>query len=622
MKKSVIKIPSGVRYLGDAMMKELMPEFKFETGIYAKEQTGCGATTFALRDDVMDTVLFVPRKVLLFNKAEQTPDVQQVWGDITNDEISRYLETHTCRRKVFISTYDSAPRLRNLLGGSWEGYHLYIDEFHVLLSDCGFKSYTELEFVEIVRDAELQTWISATPCLDTLLEQMPHLSTLPFYQLDWEDKHRVKVQCVQVNSPIDALANTVKMYQEGNFPTYTYDDGTCVESHTMNAMFSSVNGIARVVRACGLTPENTTLIVSPTDENVEALAKLGFKVGRIPLRGESRTMFTLCTSTAYMGMDFYGTDTTTFVIADCRQVNTSVDIATELVQIAGRERLEENPFRGDIVFFYNTWRGNSSYETLMEALDDKLLTSQKEVELLNSIDDPSLKEKQRKTITNEKRAMGDAQTYTYWNNATSSFEVNELSVLYDQHMARVQFSIYHDGNYLFNEVNAQQTLEVDGEPHELEIRQYVRYFTLKKSFEDKMRHYCELRVKQDSNPYYMGMMERQTPSLKTYYDTLGYNRIMELACKENKLQKEMMLKRETLNIHTRLKGIIKPGDEKTPAEWKQLLRQVYDEQGLTSKNATATQLEKDWGFKMKKHHRTGEDGQRYYTYEIIEPNEL
>ena len=74
MDKIQILIPKGIQYLGDEKMKELMPGFKFETGIYNKEITGCGATTFALKEDKMSVVLLVPRITLLKNKAEQMPN--------------------------------------------------------------------------------------------------------------------------------------------------------------------------------------------------------------------------------------------------------------------------------------------------------------------------------------------------------------------------------------------------------------------------------------------------------------------------------------------------------------------------------------------------------------------
>lgn len=51
MDKQLISIPKGVQYIGDDVMKAKMPDFEFKTGIYNKEITGCGATSFALRED-------------------------------------------------------------------------------------------------------------------------------------------------------------------------------------------------------------------------------------------------------------------------------------------------------------------------------------------------------------------------------------------------------------------------------------------------------------------------------------------------------------------------------------------------------------------------------------------
>ena len=52
----------------------------------------------------------------------------------------------------------------------------------------------------------------------------------------------------------------------------------------------------------------------------------------------------------------YSGNALTFVISDCNKINTTVDISTELVQIAGRLRNADNPFRYYIYFIYNTNR--------------------------------------------------------------------------------------------------------------------------------------------------------------------------------------------------------------------------------------------------------------------------
>ena len=64
----------------------------------------------------------------------------------------------------------------------------------------------------------------------------------------------------------------------------------------------------------------------------------GFEIGTIPMKGEPHKMVTLCTSTAYAGCDFYSTCASTYVICSSNRACTSVDIGTELQQIAGRQR--------------------------------------------------------------------------------------------------------------------------------------------------------------------------------------------------------------------------------------------------------------------------------------------
>ena len=619
MKKNVIRIPSGIQYIGDEEMKRRMPDFRFERGIYAKGLTGCGATTFALRDDEMNVVLLVPRKTLLRNKAEQTPDVQMVYGDITNDEIMAYLDGHEGRRKVFICTYDSAGRLRCLLGDTWEGYHLYVDEFHVLLSDAGFKSYVEMSLIDSVRDAEHQTWLSATPCLDEFIERMPHLKDLPFYELDWEDKEKVEIQNICCPKPMDALCRVVRMYQNGSYPVVT-DGDRVMKSRTMNGMFSSVNGILNVVRHCGLTPADTDIICAETDENVEALKNMGFRIGRIPLRGEKRKMFTLCTSTAYMGMDFYGEDTCTFVFADCKQVNTAVDIRTELVQICGRERLKENLFRKTVIFIHNDWNGDIDLEEKLSAVVRKNRMSVETMELFNQ---PDLSKETREYLVNlvkrEKKAAGDRLNYTYWDESSQRFRINELSILSDEYEARVQYSIYHDGTYVMRNLQKEQTFAVCDRGN-LAVAEHVKNMVLKTTFAEKMEAYCNERQREEGNifliDYLTTQMERNDPRLKVYYDALGPERIRALGYKEKNLQEELNVKKADTRIRIALDKVIRRGDERTSDEWKRLLGKVYQELGV-KKSAVRTQLEKLYGYRMVRHHRTDDFGKRYYTYEIV-----
>lgn len=615
MNKRIIRIPAGVKYIGDDVFKEKMPNFEFETGIYAKEMTGCGATTFALREDKMNVVLLVPRKTLLWNKAEQTPDCQQVYGDISSQEITDYLDSHRTSRKVFICTYDSAARLRRLLGDTWEGYHVYVDEFHVLLSDASFKSYVEMALIDTVSDAEHQTWISATPCLDMFIERMPHLSTLPFYRMDWEEKEQMDLQKIWVKQPEDALLKTVRMYQRGNYPAMMMDDGTKVESKTMNGFLSSVNGILNIVKQCGLTPENTDIVCSETEDNKEALRKMGFEIGKVPGKGERRKMFTLCTSTAYMGMDFYGKDTLTVVCANCKRVNTAVDIETELVQISGRERLEENNFRNVIVFFHNDWDGASALKERLEGIEVKRRLSEE----LNSIMNGEMSQEARayfqEMLKQEKKGMGDAKSYSFWNEERGRFEMNVLSILSDEYVVRVQHHIYRNGAVVRRSLDENFCVT----ERSLAITEHVKNLALKTTFAEKMKAYCELWQNRDENflaDYQIGMMEQNDQKLRMYYDQLGPDRIKANSYQENRLQEELNVKKIDVRIRVALDKVVPKGEWKTTQEWKTLMNHVYQELGI-KKKGVRTHLTDIYGYKMEKKTPRDDFGKRTELWRIV-----
>lgn len=615
MKKIKILIPKGIQYLGDEKMKELMPGFKFETGIYNKEITGCGATTFALKEDKMSVVLLVPRITLLKNKAEQTEDCQAVYGDIPSVEITDYIDRHRTSRKVFICTFDSAARLKKLLGGSWDGYHVYVDEWHVILSDASFKSYTELDLIETVMDAEHLTLLSATPCLDTFVERMPLLKDLPFYEMVWEEKEEIHMTEIKVDRPVDALLKTVRMYQRGCFPYITLDDGTRIESKTLNGFLSSVNGILNIVKQAKLTPENTIIICSENEDNKESLKKQGFEIGELPKRGEKRPTFILSTSTAYMGMDFYSTDALTVVCGNCKKVNTAVDIETELVQICGRERLEENPFRKVIVFFHNDWEDKSHLNSHMSNIEKKHKMSEEVNRLLNQDMSEDTKAFFRTMLKMEQEKLVERMSYSCWKEKEGLFAINELSVLGDEYKARVQHELYQNGMVV--RAGLDNNFKVTEIP--FTITEHLKNLALKTGFADKMKTYCEWRQNGDTNfidDYQINMMERDCENLRVYYDTLGPERIKANSYQENRLQEELRAKKCKERIRVELDKRIKVGDEHTAQEWKAILNEIYLMVGI-KKRGVRTQLVKDYGYKMEKRTPVDQFGKRTQIWRIV-----
>ena len=123
--------------------------------------------------------------------------------------------------------------------------------------------------------------------------------------------------------------------------------------------FNSVTEITRLIKKNNLTPEQCNIICSKSNsEQVKKVEKLGkgFFVGRIPRKDEENKMFTFCTSSCYIGSDFYSKCASTFIFADPNLECLALDISLDLPQIIGRQRDKNNPFKNNVTIFYKTLR--------------------------------------------------------------------------------------------------------------------------------------------------------------------------------------------------------------------------------------------------------------------------
>ena len=68
MRKEIINIPSGIKYLSE------FKGFELPNGIFNKVLTGCGATTIAIMDKY-PTIICSPRKKLIESKVGQHSNI-------------------------------------------------------------------------------------------------------------------------------------------------------------------------------------------------------------------------------------------------------------------------------------------------------------------------------------------------------------------------------------------------------------------------------------------------------------------------------------------------------------------------------------------------------------------
>lgn len=214
---------------------------------------------------------------------------------------------------------------------------------------------------------------------------MEQFKDVPYTELIWGDNVEIiDVERVVSAKPIDNAIKIVRNYQNGIFP----NEGDAISKECV-IFLNSVTNIANIVKQTELSYEEVNIIVADTEENRKLVRQIGkgFDIGSIPLEGEPHKMFTFCTSTAFAGCDFYSTCASTFVISDNKKVHTSIDIATELAQIAGRQRLACNPFRKTIVFIYNVDIGENDAIVYKRAIERKLEDSEDYAKLKNSTPD-------------------------------------------------------------------------------------------------------------------------------------------------------------------------------------------------------------------------------------------
>jgi hypothetical protein len=408
MIKNKIIVPKGIRFInewdGFALPNEVC--------IIDKQITGCGFTEYCLCNS-NNVILVSPRKILLENKEEQHPGevfyattglekLVDFEKDLTNtkrglkkeedpnediiknavfklkDNIKQYnleciLKKIPCKILV---TYDSFKHVKNALGENIRNFYIVIDEFQSIFVDAKFKSSTEIEFLQHLQDLNKVCFVSATPMIDKYLDMLDEFKDLPYYELDWETEDPTRVLSPKINphscsrSILPSANKIIQSYLNREFESTIINiDGEIREVISKEAVIyvNSVRNICDIIKNNNLTYENTNVLCARTPDNEDKirkafglkkidLKKLGIEsvLGKVPKRGESHKMFTLCTRTVYLGADFYSTNAKTYIFSDANIDSLTVDVTLDLPQIMGRQRLDINPWKNRADLYYKT----------------------------------------------------------------------------------------------------------------------------------------------------------------------------------------------------------------------------------------------------------------------------
>ena len=603
-----IKVPTDVNFLNE------WAGFELPRGIVNKGITGCGATTLAIKDE-HKTIICSPRINLIKNKCQQHKGTLAVYGDVRNGDIEDYLKNSP--KPKLLATYDSIPRLSGLIKDKPE-WRVVVDEYQYLLIDSSFKSETEIRLLVTLKEFPYVTYLSATPIADKYMRQMDWFKDLPYTILEWSNVEQRFVKRVQSKNPINNAIEIVRNYQKGIYPSILVNGGK-TESKECVIFLNSVTNIVNIIRQTELQSDEVNIIVAFNEENNLLVKKLGrdFGIGRIPLKGEPHKKFTFCTSTAFAGCDFYSTCASTFVISDNKKACTSIDIATELAQIAGRQRLECNPFRNTTTFIYNVDVGESKEDSYKSALNAKWQKSVKNANYKNSVTDKDLKEDFIKETVDSQKLNKYSKSYVWYDEINQRFSVNRMAYLNDCFSYDVQKENYLDG------ITVRKQLEDSGfnvsvnEVHS-DYEEQLECIIKKEGFANRMKRYCEYRKNKEACMFVLvdEVMEHQSENLKMYYDSLGYERIKALGYKELNLKNEMMNRQATCHLYKEFRAIFPVGTRMLTDMIKQKMEEVYAKYGIRQKGV-ASHLEKRFGIRIKPAKIPLADGSRKSGYEFI-----
>ena len=635
MIKDKIIVPRGIRYIGE------WKDFCFSNFpskcIINKQLPGCGFTEYCINGPE-NVILCSPRKMLLKNKYDQhkndiylvinemdkDPDVDKdISKDIKNpnldedyqekkdnseiyERLYREIDTYTYQRYLnnqpakILVTYDSYRIVKDILEKIriFDRFITIVDEFQSILHDSRFKSNTEMGFLEYLKQSPTAYFVSATPMMDEYLEMLDEFKDLPYYELDWysSDSSRVikpSLKVLTMKSVGTKAEEVIQSYLSGDFEeVVVLRDSVPTRVISDEAVFyvNSVNHIISIIKKNELTPEQCNILCSNTPENLKRIQKKlgkGFTIGEVPLKGVKPRMFTFCTRTVYLGADFYSLCARSFIFSDSNSDCLAVDIAEDLPQILGRQRLFSNPWNNSATFYYRT---TADYREMKESDFQKILNKKTETtENLLSVYNKGTDEERydlaknylyvAKSASYKDNYVAVNKIITSTGNIILKPVINQLVKVNEIRAFKIQQIDYKDRFSVFSSVHSKLT------PDDIVNRDVTRFFCIYDTYttiHDKLKMLCEYPVSREVIDIVLGQIA-DSDEVKSYYLSLGPTKLKALSYNSHKIKKELGIvtfSPELLNntIHQNFN----PGEKYTLSNLKAKLGDLYSSISYTA----------------------------------------
>ena len=632
MDRQKIIVPRGIRYISE--WKDFCFNKFPSKCIINKQLPGCGFTEYCLRGPE-NVILCSPRKMLLENKKDQhegdvylvvnemeketevdkdlTKDprnvkiedeeegsdkkdnseiYERIYNEISEYTYKRYLENKPAKILV---TYDSYRIVKDILEklGIFDKFVTVVDEFQSILHDARFKSNTELGFILHLQQSPTAYFVSATPMMEKYLDMLDEFKDLPYYELDWETAEsgriiRPSLKVLTMKSVGTKAEEIIQKYLSGDFEEITVmKDGQPVRVISDEAVFyvNSVNHIISMIKKNNLTPEQCNVLCSRTDDNAKRIKrKLGkrFVIGKVPKKTEKPKMFTFCTRTVYLGADFYSECARSFIFSDSNSDCLAVDIAEDLPQILGRQRLKENPWKNTANFYYRVTADYKEMkpEDFQNIVESKKKSTENLLLAYNTTLD-SVKFDLAKTYQYVAKSANYKDNYIAVNKVINSQTgdiilkpvVNQLVLVNEIRAFQIQQVDYKDRFSVFSSIRSNLTKD---DIVNRDVTRFLCIYETLTTIYDKLKLLCEYPVSKEAIQIVLDQIA-DSDEVKSYYLALGSQRLRALSYSVTKIKRELGIvtfSSELLNNTIALN--FNPGEKYTLANLKVKLGNLYN----------------------------------------------
>ena len=645
MNKIEIEVPINVRYISE--WDDFNTDLLKGHSVINKTITGCGFTHYCLTNNI-PTILCSPRKFLLENKHEQLPDTYLVINEgektisIDNELDKNQLDEdfsnilfiqNNLRSYIFncqvsniapkiLVTYDSLGHILSVLGETIKYYSVIVDEFQNIFMDASFKADTELNFVDILQSCPNVTYLSATPYIEEYLNELDEFKLLPYYELKW---HPDRLQTIKVDlkktfnisKEVDLIVND---YLNSDFPEKVDENGIIHQSREVVFYTNSVKLITSTIKRNNLKPDQVNIICADTSKNKKQLEKIGFKIGKAPLKDQPHKMFTFCTRTTYAGADFYSTNALSVIISDCKIDSLSTDIRMDFPQIMGRQRLKNNIFRDECIFIFKLSDSSITMEEFEKLKAEKIKYSEKDLENYRLLqENRGYCDNLLTDIRTRIRTYNYKGDYTGISSRDGRPIINKLVMLAEKRAFELRSDVYKNEIQVYNEFSkiSSESLSFDDYNTKLQILNDLKEkYRRSGSFEDRMRAVCDILLDPKwsshihiSDFYWLPIKYRNLLNL------VGPEKIRATGHIESIIKKELQQKSMISSIGSELVSKIIIGNRYTLKDLKNLIGLVYQSLGI-DKTAKATDILEF--FEVRECLITEKDsGKRVKGYEIL-----